>query len=208
MLLKGLSLLFLGIGIFVLMQVVLPFASFKMLEISAYEETSTLIDPTEISEENVSIENIGDFPAFMVKGGSKGRLPYKEFKLSIPSLSIDQIKVLSSSNDFEKTLAQLPGSAFPGEKGNVFITGHSSLPIGGSKYAYFVDLPNIKKGESIVVDALGQRFNYVVENIKVVSPKDVSVINPPDNKGRYLTLMTCVPPGFNTQRLIVLAKLK
>jgi LPXTG-site transpeptidase (sortase) family protein len=40
-----------------------------------------------------------------------------------------------------------------------------------------------------------------------VDPKDVSVINPPDGSGRYLTLMTCVPPGFNAKRLIVLAKL-
>src|SRR3989338_6947745 len=186
MLLKGLSLLFLGIGIFVLMQVVLPFASFKMMEISAFEDSSTLVDPTDV-ESSIAIENVGDFPAFVVKGASSARLPYKEFKLSIPSLSIDQLKVMSYSNDFEKNLAQLPGSAFPGEKGNVFITGHSSLDtvLGGSKYAFFAPLPNIKKGESIVIDALGQRFTYEVESIKIVSPKDTSVINPPDGRGRY-----------------------
>ena len=33
------------------------------------------------------------------------------------------------------------------------------------------------------------------------------VLNPPDNKGRYITLMTCYPPGLNFKRLIVLGKM-
>ena len=115
------------------------------------------------------------------------------------------------SNEFEKSLAQLPGTALPGERGNVFISGHSSISATfqskGSR-AFLVDLPKVKKGDSIFVNASGQDYEYVVEGIKIVDPKDTWVISPPDMEGRYLSLMTCVPPGFNTKRLIVLAKLK
>jgi LPXTG-site transpeptidase (sortase) family protein len=76
----------------------------------------------------------------------------------------------------------------------------------GSK-AFFAKLPEVKKGDDIIVDALGQRYNYKVVELKIVDPKDISVIYPPDSNGRYISLMTCVPPGFNTKRLVVVAKL-
>lgn len=218
MFIKGLSLLFLGFGIFVLVQVVMPLLSFKAFELFAFDQASILVDPDPrgtkeavlgVSLDEVAISNIGNFPAFV--GTSKNILPaYKEFKLSVPKLNLKDIKVMVYSNEFDAYLGQLPGSAMPGERGNTFITGHSSLPINLQKeqIPYFKDLPEIKPGDEIVVEANGQRFTYVTMGLKIVDPKDVSVINPPDNMGRYLTLMTCVPPGFNTKRLVVLSRLK
>lgn len=217
MFLKGLALFFLGAGVFVLMQIITPFMAFKVWEITAYDKSQLLEDPTPVSLSGslvdggilgVSVASIDNFPAFI---GSKGSfIPYSEFKLSVPKLNLSDVKVKVSSNDFEQNLAHLPGSALPGERGNVFITGHSSLPFtpGSKKIAFFVNLPSIKKGDEIFIEALGQKFSYVVAGMKIVDPKDISVINPPDKEGRYLTLMTCVPPGFNTKRLIVLARLK
>jgi sortase A len=213
MIIKGLSLLFLGIGVFILMQVVLPFLEFKSWELFAFEEETVLANPLSGDGtglvSGVSIEEHDAFPAFISNTVSPANLPYKEFKVSIPKIKLDNIVAKVWSNDFEKTLAQLPGSALPGEKGNVFITGHSSLPQPmGDRHAWFVNLPNLKKGDNVYLNAAGQQFTYIVEGLKIVDPKDTSVLNPPDSRGRYLTLMTCVPPGFNTKRLIVLAKLK
>lgn len=214
MIVKGLSLLFLGVGVFVLMQVVLPFIEFKSWELFAFEQETILATPL-ASDGNsgltsgVSIQDFENFPAFVANYANPANLPYKDFKLSIPKLKLDAIKTQVWSNNFDEFLAQLPGSALPGERGNVFITGHSSLPQPlGSKHAWFVNLPNIKKGDNIYIAAAGQQFEYIVEGLKIVDPKDTTVLNPPDNRGRYLTLMTCVPPGFNTKRLVVLAKLK
>ncbi len=214
---KGLSLLFLGAGVFVLMQVAAPFLAFQIWEITSYDKSQLLADPSPVilggSAVNgdvlgVSVESIDNFPAFITS--SNLLAPYPEFKLSIKRLNLDNIKVKVASNDFESNLAHLPGTALPGERGNVFITGHSSLPFapGNKKIPFFANLPNIKKGDDIFIDALGQRFDYVVVGMKIVDPKDTSVIAPPEREGRYLTLMTCVPPGFNTKRLIVLARLK
>lgn len=216
MFIKGLSLLFLGLGIFVLMQVVSPFIAFKAFELLAFDQNSLLADPHLSNGEvnggvlGVSIENVGDFPAFISRNGNVKQPLYKEFKLSVPSISLENVIVAVNSNDFDNMPAHLPGTALPGEKGNVFITGHSSLPqnIAVNHKAFFVNLPNVKKGDSIYVDVLGQRFTYEVLGLRIVDPKDISVIDPPDNRGRYLSLMTCVPPGFNTKRLIVFAKLQ
>lgn len=210
---KGLSLLLLGVGVFVLMQVVMPFVSFKVWEIFAFASEQGLIDPAPISingnlAPDFQIETINNFPAFIAKGKNLTS-PYYEFKISVPKIKLDLAKTLVYSNDFEENLAHLPGSALPGEKGNVFITGHSMLPNLASKTskAYFVKLPDVKRGDEVIVDALGQRYVYKVEQIKIVDPKDISVILPPDPNGRYISLMTCVPPGFNTKRLVVIAKL-
>lgn len=210
---KGLSLLFLGIGVFVLMQVVMPFVSFKIWEIFAFESEQALADPAPIStngnlSSDFQIENIDNFPAFIARNKNLTP-PYYEFKLAIPKIGLDPSPVLVYSSHFEENLAHLPGSALPGEKGNAFITGHSMLPNlapKGSK-AFFAKLPDVKRGDEIIVDALGQRYVYKVVDLKIVDPKDISVLLPPDSNGRYISLMTCVPPGFNTKRLIVVAKL-
>lgn len=214
MLVKLFSLVLLGMGVFILVQVSLPFLAYQVWEIQSLDKSSLLVSPTQslMQEiEGVSVREIGDFPAFISTKTASDSPPYKDFYLSVPSLKIKDLKVSVSSNDFDQNPAQLPGTAFPGERGNVFITGHSSLPQvtrPNNPRLPFFNLPSIKKAAEIKVVAGGQEFNYVVEGLKIVDPKEVSVISPPDQLGRYLTLMTCVPPGFNSKRLVVLAKLK
>jgi LPXTG-site transpeptidase (sortase) family protein len=215
MLLKGTCLALLGIGIFILVQVLMPFLAFKTWEVFALD-SNQLLETPKVGSINqgsgvlgVSIEDINNFPTFF-SNSQKRDVPYKEFKVSIPSINIKDQIVKVDSNDFDEELAQLPGTAFPGEKGNLFISGHSSIAQFkfGKQKALFVDLPKVKKGDKIYVTALGQQFTYQIQGLKIVEPKDVSAINPPDDEGRYITLMTCVPPGFFTKRLIVLAKLE
>lgn len=213
MLVKLLSLLTLGAGVFILVQVSLPFLAYKVWEIQSLDKASLLVSPSQDLEERIegiSVMEIGDFPAF-ISSIPASPFPYKDFSITIPSLKIKDLTVSVSSNDFDQNPAQLPGTALPGEKGNVFITGHSSLPQvtkpNNPKLPFF-NLPNIKKQDEIKVVAGGQEFSYIVQGLKIVDPKEVGVINPPDLTGRYLTLMTCVPPGFNSKRLVVLAKLK
>lgn len=220
---KVISLLSLGLGIFLLVQVFMPFLYFKLWEITSYNQNIALISPNPESSsiQGVSVENVeNNFPAFISKNLRQTPAIFQEFTLSITSIKVENAKVLVDTNSFEKNLAHLPGSALPGEKGNMFITGHSSLPqffkpgnynneaVSSSAYkAIFANLPNVKKGEKIIIEYGGQKFEYIIQGLKVVDPKELWVINPPDNEGRYLSLMTCVPPGLTLKRLIVLAKL-
>ncbi len=212
MIIKSLPLIFLSLGIFLLIQVVMPALSFKLWEITS-ENKQALLDPKVESENvlGVSVENIDGFPAIVSNRVRTEAPPYSEFNLIIPKIGLDWAKVKVDSKNFEENLAHLSGSALPGERGNVFITGHSSLTqfykLGNYK-AVFSKLPELEVGDNIILDVSGTQYKYVVEGLKTFDPKDISVVNPPDQKGRYLSLMTCVPPGFKTKRLIVLAKLK
>ncbi len=202
---------FLFVGIFLLMQVVLPIASFKLWEIGQKYNNAILVSPTNSNENQVlgiSIKNQDNFSSFVSSLKRQTEPTFSEFSLSIPKIKIENEKVLVDSNDLSNSLAQLPGSALPGERGNLFISGHSALSrLFNLKKAVFEHLMDLKKGDQIVVNVLGVEYKYEVTQLKVVDPKDVSVINPPDDQGRYISLMTCVPPGLNFKRLVVLGKM-
>lgn len=213
MLLKLFSIFSFGLGIFVLVQVVMPVFSYWIWQVSFYNQNTLLVDPRpgQTAVLGISIENHGNFPAIISHDQGLTTPPYTDFQITIPKIDIKDAHVIVNSNDFDQNLAHMPGTAYPGEKGNVFVTGHSSLSqfFRQDNYkAIFANLPKIGKGDQILVRAGGTQYTYIVEGLKVVDPKEVWVVNPPDGQGRYLTLMTCVPPGLNTQRLIVLARLK
>lgn len=210
-----LSLLFLGIGVFILVQVIMPLVSYQLWEFTEYSQNKSNLMVSPVGRNptisGVSIEKTTDnFPAIISKNADGAR-PYKEFTITIPSIGLEGVRTVVDANNFEQNLAHLPNSALPGEKGNVFISGHSSLPQfyrPGNFKAIFANLPEVKKGDEIIVDAGGQRFEYIVEGLKIADPSEIWVINSPDNTGRYISLMTCVPPGLYLKRLIILGKLK
>jgi LPXTG-site transpeptidase (sortase) family protein len=211
---KTISVISLGLGVFLMIQVLMPIASYGLWEISHNNQNVALLDPT-VSKRGevlgVSVETRDGFSALV--SDKKREIPatYNDFTVHIPKINIDGAMAVVDSNEFNFNLAHLPGSALPGEKGNVFVTGHSSLTqfFRQDNYkAIFANLPKLDKGDEIFINAGGTEYKYVVEGLRVVDPSEVWVINPPDNEGRYLTLMTCVPPGLSTKRLIVLARLK
>ncbi|KKQ36586.1 MAG: hypothetical protein US53_C0046G0006 [Candidatus Woesebacteria bacterium GW2011_GWA1_37_7] len=204
------SLGFLSIGIFILIQVILPIVSFQVWQLGQKVNNQILISPIK-SEKGIlgiSVQNKGNFPAFISNLTRETRPNYSQFQLSVPRLKMENNIVYVDSNDLSKGLVQLPGSALPGEKGNLFISGHSALNrfILGQK-AIFANLTDLKKGDEILVEAANNKFVYKVVEIKVVDPSDLSVIPAPEEQGRYISLMTCVPPGLNFKRLVVLGKM-
>lgn len=208
---KFLSLGFLTVGIFILIQVILPLATFELWQIGQKYSGQILISPRQQQGREVlgiSIKNQNNFPSFVSDLKRETISTYSEFRLTVPAIKMENLAVKVDSNDLQAGLVHLPGSALPGEKGNVFISGHSALsPLFSFKTAPFATLANMKKGDQIIVEANGVKFYYKVVELKVVDPTDLSVISPPDNLGRYISLMTCVPPGLNLKRLIVLGKM-
>ena len=56
-------------------------------------------------------------------------------------------------------------------------------------------------GDNIFITENQKRYHYKVEEIKEVSPKEVSVLEQGD--GKILTLMTCTPVGTRLKRLLL-----
>lgn len=132
------------------------------------------------------------------------------FNLSVPKLKIENAKVLVDELKFDKNLAHFPGTALPGEVGNSFITGHSVLPQFADPKNYraiFTKLSDLEIGDDIVVEMDDKTYNYIVQYSKIVDPHDTSVLLPISSTGRNITLMSCVPPGTNVKRIVVIASL-
>ena len=136
----------------------------------------------------------------------------KEFGIKIEKINVlvPVIKDVDGKNKtaYNKALkdgvAHFSGTALPGEKGNIFVFGHSSADYKTDFAKVFVDLNNLEEGDTIVVFYQNNEHKYKVSEKKIIEPTDTSVLN----KGRkeILTLMTCWPIGTKEKRLIVVAK--
>src|SRR3989344_4633648 len=155
------------------------------------------------------IKDEDGFSYFATSYKPQGPRP-KEFYITIPKLKIFKAQALVDSLNFTKNLSHFPGSALPGEVGNVFITGHSVLPQFNDPKNYraiFTKLSDLEIGDDVYIDIAGQKLHYIVQYLKIVDPHDLSVLSPISSTGRNLTLMTCVPPGTNLKRLVVITSL-
>jgi len=130
---------------------------------------------------------------FIDKNGLIGRL-------TIPRL---HLRAMVREGADEKTLGlalgHIPGTALPGQKGNVGVAGHRDT--------LFRGLREINKTDLILFETFAGNYVYQVENTEVVKPQSVSVLN----AGEYpeLTLVTCYPfyyVGSAPERFIVKAR--
>ena len=94
-----------------------------------------------------------------------------------------------------------PGTAMPGEVGNVVVGGHRT-----SKHRVFRHIDDLVAGDQIIFqDANGEHI-YIVNRVEIVNPTDVWIINPTETP--TATLFACHPPGSTRQRIVVFADLQ
>ena len=107
--------------------------------------------------------------------------------LRIPSIEIE-VLVLEGTHDltFNRAVGHIDGTAAPGEEGNIGIAGHRD--------GFFRGLKDVHLGE--YVDLYTERGNtrYIVDEIRIVPPEDVSVLAPRPRSS--ITLVTCYPFYF------------
>jgi len=129
------------------------------------------------------------------------------YYLSIPKLKIKDAVVAVNSMDLKKSLIQYPKTALPGQLGNSVIFGHSVLPQFFNSKSYltiFSTLYRLKVGDEIQVTLSNVDYKYKVEEMFEVQPTELSVLDQRFD-GKYLTLITCSPPGTTLRRLVVKA---
>lgn len=99
-----------------------------------------------------------------------------------------------------------PGTAEPGERGNVFLTGHSSfywwVP---TKFRNVFTLePQLENNDEVIIYRNGIRYSYRVFTKFEVAPNETQVLA--QTPQSIVTLSTCVPIGTSYRRMIVQAK--
>lgn len=133
-------------------------------------------------------------------------------RLIIPKLNIDVPvhfglaldDVMDAMNNGVAHYRIAGASAYPGEIGNMVITGHSAGDIYSSNpYKYiFSGLERLENGDLIYVNYESKRYTYSVTSKKVVEPTDTASLVIDTDKP-LITLVTCTPLGTSRYRLLV-----
>ncbi len=122
--------------------------------------------------------------------------------LSIPRLQL-RVPVFEGTTEpvLNRGVGHIIGTPNPGTPGNVGIAGHRD--------GFFRGLKDIASGDTMELTTIGHVETYVVDEIEIVSPADVRVLQP--RKVPSITLVTCYPfyfIGSAPQRYIVHASLQ
>ncbi len=167
------------------------------------------------AEDGLAPEGSSGGPAQAVDYSLWSAIRIKAYKASVKRLSdpplavlrIPKVHVVAPVMDGIGDLAlnagvgRIPGTARPGEQGNVGIAGHRD--------GFFRGLKDIAKGDTIELVTTRKTDVYVVDTIRIVSPSDVNELRPSSTPS--VTLVTCYPfyfAGSAPRRYIVHASLK
>jgi sortase A len=121
--------------------------------------------------------------------------------LRIPQIQL-VVPVLDGADrlTLNHAVGRIAGTARPGESGNIGIAGHRD--------SFFRGLEKVRVGEAIELQTLKGTDTYVIDQIKIVPPESVDVLQAGPKPS--LTLVTCYPfhfLGSAPKRFIVQASL-
>jgi sortase A len=98
-------------------------------------------------------------------------------------------------------------TAFPGQRGNTVVLGHSSadwFEPGNFKFI-FVQLNRLSAGDLFYLDYQGTRYTYRISRTQIIAPNQLGALNLGTDKP-YATLITCDPPGTALNRLLIIGE--
>jgi sortase A len=121
-------------------------------------------------------------------------------RIEIPRLLVSVVVVEGiDKTSLRRAVGHIPGTALPGQPGNVGLAGHRDT--------FFRPLKDLKLKDEVRVSTLQGDFKYEVESLRVVEPDNVGVLAA--SAENVLTLVTCYPFyyfGPAPQRWIVRAR--
>ena len=121
--------------------------------------------------------------------------------LSIPKLGVN-VAILEGIDLWviDQGSGHWPGTALPGQQGNLVIGGHRTL-----YQRPFHDLDKLAAGDAVLVtDREGVTHTYEVRGVVIVPENAVGIVN--QNDAHTATLFACHPKGSATHRIV--AKLR
>ena len=217
---KGIALIMFSIGSFLLLSALVPIVSFSLkhsrnlnqiispLSNSFYNQDTILgqadADYTHI--QNWFVDKSKDLDNL---GSSITSTNPQNYSISIPKLKIDNAQVVIGGEDLKKSLIHYPNTALPGQLGSGVIFGHSVLPQFFNPKSYitiFSTLFKLNQGDEIYVNYDNVNYRYIVEQMYEVTPSDLTVLEQRFD-GRFLTVITCSPPGTYLRRLVIKARI-
>ncbi len=144
------------------------------------------------------------------KTWSPNTLEIPDLSIQAPVIYVDKKTEAVFQEALKKGVVHYPGTAKPGEYGNVYIFGHSSDLIWskGEYKTVFALLPKILVGQEIILtDEKGTPFVYKVTKSFIAEPDDLALLSQNGYLQKELTLQTSYPLGTALKRFIVIAQM-
>ena len=105
-------------------------------------------------------------------------------RLKIPRLLFSTVVIEGvDKTTLRRAVGHIPGTALPGQAGNVGLAGHRD--------SFFRPLKDVKIKDEVDFSTLRGNFKYEVVSLTIVEPRDVGVLAPSGEN--VLTMVTCYP---------------
>lgn len=122
--------------------------------------------------------------------------------VEIPRLKVTQKLMYGVSlPTFDHGIGWWPGTAEPGQFGNMVLGGHRTTSPRPFRY-----LDRIEPGDEIIVTTAKGRFVYKATRTRIVDDSSLWIID--QKPGYTATLFACHPVGSTAQRIVVFAELE
>lgn len=118
-------------------------------------------------------------------------------RIEIPTIGVD-VAMFAGVTDgtLDHGPGHWPGSALPGQIGNVAVTGHRT-----SRTRPFRNIHQLTPGDEVVFTTADGRFVYQVTGYSVVGPDALEILT--QTPQFTATLFACNPPGSTRERYVV-----
>lgn len=159
--------------------------SFESAELAPAAEEAVANDDSQAGDPDFSAWGEGRIRAYVNAATRAGGAPLA--LLQIPKIHL-QAPVFDGTDGLtlNHSVGRIAGTAKPGDVGNIGLAAHRD--------GFFRGLKDIQKGDEIDLKTHRGIDTYTVDQIQIVSPRDVSVLQ--DQGKQSLTLVTCYPFYF------------
>lgn len=163
------------------------------LRYNAEHAGTPILDPwlAQVAEDN------GDYQAYLEQLKTNGAMA----QIIVPSAKV-KLPVYHGSDEktLQKGVGHLFGTSLPvgSESTHSVLTGHTGL----TNATLFDNLTDVKVGDAIYLNVLGNRLKYEVDQLNVVLPNEIDQLAVVEGQD-LVTLITCTPYGINSHRLLV-----
>jgi sortase A len=118
-------------------------------------------------------------------------------RISIPAIGVDAaLHEGIRLTTLDRGPGHWPGSAMPGQIGNVVVAGHRT-----SHQADFRNTDDLVPGDIVTFTTADGVFDYAVTGTEIVGPDAMWIIDPSETA--TATLFACHPPGSTRQRIVI-----
>ena len=128
--------------------------------------------------------------------------PEQAVQIQIPAIKVDAPVVQGDGwEQLKQGVAQHPGSADPGQSGNLVLSAHDDIFVEIFRY-----LDQLKPGDQVIIITAQHSYTYIINQTQIVKPTDVEVMAATIDP--TLTLISCYPYMVDNKRIVVQASLQ